>query len=791
MAMLEWLAAALSPADIAPHPNFFSSEQITEVSIFALVCSARWDDVNRAIATAPDLDLTDVYLARDAMTTGESRRAAERITRIVYSRAAGIDPAKDAALTLIASMAYCELDMYQAAFSLLNFAIEQLERNRTADQNLLLAALYQQLAVRQYDYGANNAAIRYATEAQNHIQSLDVSSLSSFPLSHGVGWSSATTVRDISEAITAASSWLILAARGPFSEGWQDIVRRRPGFLDFRALQGTAEAFSSFVNNAFELRVPSDAITFGQSNMDSQLYATLLGEELLGSPSAHSVRNDLGKVRFLQSFEANEPSLLTDSINLLRQGRDYRRLREVIGHVRASGPLRAMAECAQQIMAERDPSSFAIGELIVLRASADQLDSEIAGSYYPKIVQIFSSRKIFSLQDLAFAEEGFLAAAEFANVTESPTGFPEFMLEIYRRLRGQEPYEIAIARALRAYDNSKITEEERVAWTSFLQAEYPRDPSVAAAVIGVVFDVDMTAGFEAGQTATLQSVANHVDQWRRHGRQIPVEVIDAAEPILQDSLRSIQEDAHQGRFAGGLIDTAAAAVAIAQYSGRQQLWSQLASFLSDSSIQRADTRNAFEFISTDPVSVPEVTRNRLAANRNEVLYSAPEMLSSIKVSPYPSALNCFISLRIIPVPEIITEISALAGSGMEAARAAACTALATYAAHGNAGQIWVSVLALQLSKDASATVRAQAGRTLAAQLGPEGELRPLVLIRMNALLGEDGLAVPLNLLRGLATSNQILDAELISRVQQLATGSVSCYIRKAASKLLDQQRTST
>src|SRR5260370_28650819 len=47
MAHLEWLAAALSPSDIAPHPNFFSTEQITEVSIFALVCTGRWSDIER------------------------------------------------------------------------------------------------------------------------------------------------------------------------------------------------------------------------------------------------------------------------------------------------------------------------------------------------------------------------------------------------------------------------------------------------------------------------------------------------------------------------------------------------------------------------------------------------------------------------------------------------------------------------------------------------------------------------------------------------------------------------
>jgi hypothetical protein len=684
-------------------------------------------------------------------------------------------------------MAYCELDIYQAAFDLLNFVIERLEANRSADEDLLLAALYQQLALRQYDYGASDASAKSATRARSYIMNLDVGALSSFQLSQGVSWSSATTLNDICLAITEASQLLLQAFRDPFSEGWQDIVRSRLGYLDLKALRGTAQAFEQFVNDRFEAQVPSGGIIFSGPSAENDLYSTLLSEELLGHPSARSTRSGLGKVRFLEGVEKEELSLIAESINLLRQGRDYRRLRAVVGYVRGAGPLPALATCTEQIMDERDPDSFALGELIVLRAGADQVDPKIAASFFPKITQIFTDVEMYTLQDLALMEEAFLTAAEFANVAESPTGFAGIMLSLFQLLRGREVYENAIARALYVYEISKATEEERTAWTAWLNEQGARDLP-AWSFIGLIFDSELGPGSQAGDSVTLQSVASDVDRWRRHGRRIPDRVIDESVPILMDRLRSIREDASKGRFSGTTVDAGAAAVAVAQYSQRPGLWSELASFLSDASVQRSDTRNAFEFIAGDPASVPETAREELAANRNAVLYSAPEMLSSVKVSPYPSALNAYIAMQIMEVPAIVAEISALAGSDMEMARAAACAALAVYVTKVGADSTWVSVLALQLSRDRSAAVRAQSGRVLAALLSRQSELQQLMRIRINALLGEDGLTVPLNLLRALSSANLALDPQFISRLQQLAAGSVSAYVRRAATKLLDQQQ---
>ena len=784
MAHLEWLAATLSSSDVAPHPNFFTTEQITEVSIFALVCAVRWGDVDRARDAAPNLDLTVAYAARDALTSGRAHIGADRLSEIVHTWSKESDPARFTALTLVASASYCDLDQYNNAFELLRFTAERLEEVGSADGHLLLAAVYQQLALRQYDYGDSISYIESAERAGSYIANLDRAALSDFPLSRGVNWSSSATLNDICEAINRASQSLLLLSESPFSDGWKELVRTRPGYLDLKALRSTADALTKFLDELFDTSMQSGARPSGRIDAEGSLFSALLSSEFSGDPSVRSSRSDLGKMRFLEGVERGEEWLFAESINLLRQGHDSRRLRNVVDHILNAGPLNALASCVSQIINNRDPASFSLGELIALRAGADQLPPDTATSYLPQITEMFSHPETFTLQQLAFKEEMFVTAAEFANVADSPTGFAGSLFELFQHLHGQELYQNAIVRALYVYDISKASEDEKDLWRAWLSGLDAHEMPAAASMISLIFNSDEIPRPHYGNVETLQTIASYADRWLHHGRQIPDHVIDQAVPLLIGSLRSIQEGAHEGRFSVSTVNSAAAAVVFAQYSGRQELWAELASFLSDPSIQRLDTRIAFDLIARKPFSAPDFLRDKLRVKMAAILYSAPEMFSSQKISPYPAALSYYISTRTIDLAATIVEISSLAGSDMEAARAAACTALSAYAAQIDAENTWVAVLSIQLSRDKSAVVRARAGRTLAVLLGRQSDLYSLILSRVNELLSEDGVAVPLNLVQELSGSQQPLDPQLTVRIQQLSTGSVSARVRKSALKLL-------
>jgi len=723
-----------------------------------------------------------VNLAKDALTFGTTRQAADRISELVQSQASEYDLAKSTALALIASVAYCEVDMYESTFDLLNSVIAHLVDTDSSDNKLLLAALYQQLAMRYYDYNAGDMYADLALKARSHLDDLNVESLSTFPLSRGVDWTSTTTLEDIIQALDTSAQLLLASTESPFSTGWQDVVRRRPGYLDLRGLRSAASAYESFVDDLFEIKLPSGTVTFGRVSSDNYLYSALLSEELLGRPSARSTRSDLGKIRFLQGAETNEEWLMTEAMNLLRQGRDHRRLRSVVAFIRNAGPLKALATCAKQIMTERAPASLALGELIVLRAAVDQLDPQTANSYFLRIAQIFSNPESFTLKDLTLKEEALLTAAELANVASTPTGFADMLLEIVKRAPQREFYEMAVARAIYVFDFSRMTVEERAGWTAWISEQGSGDPVVRT----VNFKLDPEVS--PYSDGTLDAVAYHVDRWLRSKHPIPDNVARDAATILANRLQEIRDDAHRGKFSmQTTIDAAAAAVVIAQHSGNSKLWTDLASFLSDSSIQRSDTESAFELLSEDPSLVPQVVRTELAAQVTPLLYRTQVLLESQTISPYPSALKCFISLQLMELPAVIVEVSALAGSAMDQARAAACSALSAYAVRVDRQSSWASVLALQLSKDRAATVRARAGRTLVALLEPPNELRSLMLTRVEALMGEDGLAVPVNLLRELAASRTALDPQLVSRIQQLASTNASAQIRVAATKVLTRQ----
>ncbi|MGI0135081.1 MAG: hypothetical protein ACREBW_09015, partial [Candidatus Micrarchaeaceae archaeon] len=538
---------------------------------------------------------------------------------------------------------------------MLNSVIARLADADSPDNELLLAALYQQLAMRYYDYNAVDISTDLALKAKSYLDGLNMESLSTFPLSRGVDWTSATTLEDIVQALDTSAQLLLTSTEGPFSTGWQDVVRRRPGYLDLRGLRNAASAYEYFVDDLFEIKLPSNTVTFGRVSSDNYLYWALLSEELLGRPSARSTRSDLGKIRFLQGAETNEEWLMTEAMNLLRQGRDYRRLRRVVDFIRNAGPLKALTACARQIMTERAPTSLALGELIVLRAAVDQLDPQTADSYFPRIAQIFSNPESFTLNDLTLKEEALLTAAELANVTSTPTGFAHMLLAIIKRAPQREFYQMPVARALYIFDFSRMTTEERADWASWISEQDSGDPVVRTSNFKLDPEV---SPYDDG---TLDTVAYHVDRWLRSKHPIPEKVERDAATILASRLQEIREEAHRGRFSmQATADAAAAAVVIAQRSGNSELWSELASFLSDSSIQRSNTQNAFELLSEDPSLVPQVVRTELAAQITPLLYATQVLLGSQTISPYPAALKCFISLQLMELPAVIVEVSALA-----------------------------------------------------------------------------------------------------------------------------------
>src|SRR5579875_2913958 len=117
MSEMQWIAAALAPADVAPHPNFFSTDSRTAASQFALVCSARWADLARISAEGHSERV--IELAEQSLASDAGPEAVDEFVTYVRGIATAGDSAMLTALTLLAANTLSSIDRAPDAVELL------------------------------------------------------------------------------------------------------------------------------------------------------------------------------------------------------------------------------------------------------------------------------------------------------------------------------------------------------------------------------------------------------------------------------------------------------------------------------------------------------------------------------------------------------------------------------------------------------------------------------------------------------------------------------------------------
>lgn len=786
MSRMSWLAAVLSPSDVAPHPNFFSGEKITEESVVALLCVGRWQDLERALEALPGRDPQFLDSIRDSFIFDQSGDAALWLANYLEAAPYDLELAKRTAVALLTAVSFSELDRYREALAVLDSAIVHARADDTADGRLLLAALIQQRALRTWDLGDNEAASATAQEVSSLLSNFVIDDVSAFDLSLGVGWDSTQTVEDMRYALASAARGIIGRTELHGGDTWQAIVRSRPGYRRFRSAQNAADSYDRFVIEQIESRFPDGSTTYGATSADNSLWVALTGEELLGDPSARSTRAELGRMRFLQGVESGEDWLMIEAIGLLRQGRDQKRLRVVTRQAANSGPLASLRVALERFLFVRPIHQFSVCEFIVLRAGASLLDVDQARDAYLMVRDYLGTLEHFPIAQLQRVEECFGALSELANMAGSNMKFAASMLHVASRLNDdQQLFFNAIARALQTFDWSLASENERLSWTEWLRLRPNSDVDALALAqtVSIQIDAPMPVRPDDGRALDLTTVAQYLDQWVINRRPVPTEVLERGSQIVIDHLRDVREQAHKGVFTGYSVDGAFAAVVIARLTKSDDVWHAVSSFVSDPSVQQEDTQDALSAIAREPETVPPYVGAELRKSLDALLYATRSVFGNDTVSPYPSALGAMVALGQLSVAETVTHVATLTGANVERSRSAACSVLYAYVKRVDSSSIWATVLALQLAQDSSALVRAGAGRVLALVLLSDSPLRQIVLTRLLSLLSEDGLSIPMALLGELARLEAPLPRDLQGRIGQLAVAARSSYVRRAAEQV--------
>jgi hypothetical protein len=164
MTNLAWLAAVLSPFEVAPHPNFGASPGFRpEADLAAVVLGDQpsWESFERRIGVAkahPDEVVDDgVRGVHAALYEGlNSAPSTELLHELEYGTLDD-DPARRTALTLLMCFIAGANDMYDQCEILLRRALSAVAGDDSTSM-LCRAALLQQLAFRKTDAGEDGEA---------------------------------------------------------------------------------------------------------------------------------------------------------------------------------------------------------------------------------------------------------------------------------------------------------------------------------------------------------------------------------------------------------------------------------------------------------------------------------------------------------------------------------------------------------------------------------------------------------------------------------------------------------
>jgi hypothetical protein len=206
----------------------------------------------------------------------------------------------------------------------------------------------------------------------------------------------------------------------------------------------------------------------------------------------------------------------------------------------------------------------------------------------------------------------------------------------------------------------------------------------------------------------------------------------------------------------------------------------LVSFLIDPAVFRAARSAAFERLAREARDIPEEIKDSLAASVDSIL-DIPDFAFGSGLVPYPEALRFLASAKIISNLKIVESIAQLASSRNEGRREAARTL--ELISRGEA-EPWMLGFAIQLVGDEDVETRALAASSLARLAASSPDMAKLSHAHLISLLKEDGMLVPVLLLRSLRESGFELTNDVKSYIYWMRDNHISSTVRRSAMLLL-------
>lgn len=792
---LAWLAAILSPFEIAPHPNFGSATGYrpeADLARFVLERTLSWDSLDHKINAKTDPPRVDesVKLVHDVFHEVE-REDAQNLDSYLAAYPPDGDGAQRTALTVLAAFLAASDDNLLQCFSLVRESLDALVGD-DPETRLCRAVLLQQRALRQYDAGVSAAAT--SVEVAELLQHLNVDDFAEFELNGVTKLSSAAVVARMVEGLRRAA-WSTAGLDAFDPNGIGAIPSRRDQALTgdvgqfSRIRSGELGEYYSQTEDEFALLFDRTRRTrFGGRTPD--LFFEMLQYELYGHAGVNTVRKQLAMMRSVQRFPALEGGNVGMSLRMLRQAGVEEELRQLVDHVESCGPLDGVIHDARRILKYRDSTEYLrTVELVVLEAAADVLPEEEAGRALELVLTVIDDGgPIDPPGRWQIASKRYETACDSAISVGEATGgvgrVADHLLKTVTAERiGEELWDRAFARAIRQIDWEKVPPTTTRAWHQRLHsAEFLSSISTRAFDRNTPPEED-AASSDGLAPQTLADCAELINRHLRHNKSIPDAVVERAADLSLRAIDQIRAEA-PGRYGHRATDPAEVMAVLIGEASRGDLLDPLLAFLSDRRVPRVAKRRAFDLLTVPKLDItPEVLAPYRAALLAVMASRDPfEMFDNGSAVLFPAAMRFVATYGLIGVGEAFKYVWALASADDRFNR---LEAVRTIEALAHASSItWLPGLALQATYDPYPDVKAAAIDVLASIRPDLMNDLPTVAERLIEILDDDGILVPLAALRAIA-HHKLTDKALNDKVKALRVEHISRRVRAAAARVSD------
>jgi hypothetical protein len=662
-----------------------------------------------------------------------------------------------------------------------------------AENMLLRAVVLQQRSLRLRDSG--RAGSQSSTEVAELLDAVDIKLCTRFNTAPAVDETSEETLKHIVAALRHAA-W---SSTSPFEREdesrsippWRVQIRTPTPEQLLLIDADRAHEYYDFLNETYKRIFRRGTVTVFGEQRSAELFFAQLSLELLGHSRVYIARKELALMRLIQNQTGLVDVPLGDVIRLLRHAGAEAELKLALDQIRSAGPLYALSDDARQILARRlKPNLLRPTELLVLQYAADSLTKDEAATALIAVQTLIDAGPLpsnsgFNQPQYILLEKAWMTAAALGNAAEREDTVAMMMLEAASdaKFSGHEVWDIAIGRSIRLIDWSRISKADVQKWGRWLAQSSEEMPATAEIIARQTGAPMRTL---EGPATSLRDVADVLNNTiRRNNRTVQPSESSNLTRIVTDALSQIRADAARGTSSFGGIEAGDVAAAIIVELDVPELWIPLTEFLMDPLVAREHKSPAFERLARNRQQLPEDAALIFRENSHTLLDSHEDTrLSFDTIVPYPAALRFLSQYELISESEIFSRVAHLAGSDDSSTREQASSCLAEISK--SQPSLWMLALATQLSHDASADVKANAGRSLALLESSLPQLSDVAARRIVELLNEDGLVVPLLLLREFRDVRE-LNSDVLAQINRLREEHPSRLVRVEAASLMSRE----